>query len=263
MANGEGNCRGLVLRSTDIGDHDKLLTVLTAERGKLTICAKGAHSLKSKYMPVSQQFIYGDYTFREKGEGRWLKEGSIVESFFSVRAELTRLAAASYMMGVAEVIALEEEPDPELLRLCLNSLHLLAADKYPVSQVKAVFELSAVSGAGFAPDLGSCADCGKRTPYPAVFDLAGGVVFCSDCVKKREQAARFGETEEGYSVPSDLTPGVADALRHILSGAGNPFAFRLPEEELRLLCDICERYLLLQLDMNFKTLDFYHEVTAS
>ncbi|MBQ2118484.1 MAG: hypothetical protein II192_05460, partial [Clostridia bacterium] len=85
----------------------------------------------------------------------------------------------------------------------------------------------------------------------------------SDCVKKREQAARFGETEEGYSVPSTLTPGVADALRHILSGAENPFAFRLPEEDLRLLCDICERYLLLQLDMTFKTLDFYHEVTAS
>ncbi len=263
MPNGEGSCRGLVLRSTDLGDHDKLLTVLTAERGKLTICAKGAHSLKSKYMPVSQQFIYGDYTFRETGEGRWLKDGSIVESFFAVRAELTRLAAASYLMAVAEVLALEEEPDPELLRLSLNSLYLLTSDKRPVAQVKAVFELAAVSGAGFAPDLVFCADCGKKAPYPAALDLAGGVVYCADCLKKREQAAQFGEGREEYTALSSLTPGVTDALRHVLSGGGNPFAFRLPEEELRQFAAICERYLLYQLDIGFKTLDFYHEVTSS
>ena len=40
-------------------------------------------------------------------------------------------------------------------------------------------------------------------------------------------------------------------------------AFRLPEEELRQFAAICERYLLYQLDIGFKTLDFYHEVTSS
>ena len=41
------------------------------------------------------------------------------------------------------------------------------------------------------------------------------------------------------------------------------FGFSFPEEELRQLSGICERYLLYQLDISFKTLDFYHEVTSS
>ena len=40
----------------------------------------------------------------------------------------------------------------------------------------------------------------------------------------------------------------------------NPFSFRLPEDEENALADICEKYLLAQLDCGFKTLSFYHEV---
>ena len=35
------NCRGLIIRSNEYKDKDRLLSVLTADRGLITICAKG------------------------------------------------------------------------------------------------------------------------------------------------------------------------------------------------------------------------------
>ena len=40
--------KGLVLGDIVWGEHDKLMTVLTAEHGKITVVLKGGSSLKSK-----------------------------------------------------------------------------------------------------------------------------------------------------------------------------------------------------------------------
>ena len=35
------NCRGLIIRSSEYKEKDRLLSVLTADRGLITVCAKG------------------------------------------------------------------------------------------------------------------------------------------------------------------------------------------------------------------------------
>ena len=67
-----GAIDGLVLREIPTGENDKLLTVLTAEQGKIRICAKGVRSMKSKLMPLCRLFTYGNFEFYEKNGMRWL-----------------------------------------------------------------------------------------------------------------------------------------------------------------------------------------------
>ena len=50
--------KGLVLRETQIGDYDKIMTVLTAEYGKLSVFARGAKRLKSPLFVNTQLFPY-------------------------------------------------------------------------------------------------------------------------------------------------------------------------------------------------------------
>ena len=58
--------RGLVLRDTDRNDSDKLLTVLTSERGRITVMAKGASSIKSRALSGTQLFTYSEMELYEK-----------------------------------------------------------------------------------------------------------------------------------------------------------------------------------------------------
>ena len=48
----------LVIREVPYGESDKLLTLLTAEYGRVNVMAKGAKSLRSKLMTASQLFTW-------------------------------------------------------------------------------------------------------------------------------------------------------------------------------------------------------------
>ena len=254
MAKTGESCRGLVLRSTDVSDNDKLLTLLTAEYGKITVSAKGARSLKSRYMPVSQQFAYGEYTFSSKNGYKWLTDASLTESFFSLRSDLVRLALACYVVSVTEQLALDDQPDNDLLRLTLNTLYMLCEGKRSINPIKSVFELAAVSCGGFTPEVDFCGNCSVENGL-SYLDTVGGVCLCSNCATRL-----FPEGVPVSVLPVDLT--VLEAIRFITSPVSkNVFSFRLPDEYERELSHISEAYLLAQLDCGFKTLSFYHEVS--
>ena len=51
----------LVLRSIDVGDYDRLLTLLTPENGQISVMAKGVRSKKSLLSAVTQPYIYANF----------------------------------------------------------------------------------------------------------------------------------------------------------------------------------------------------------
>ena len=53
---------GIVLKETPIGDYDKIMTVLTAEHGRLSVFARGAKRLKSPLFTATQVFSYSEMT---------------------------------------------------------------------------------------------------------------------------------------------------------------------------------------------------------
>ena len=68
---------GLVLRVSDREDNDKLMTVLTPDRGQITLIAKGARSVHSKMLPLVQPYTYANMEIYEKnGSVGWLRAGS-------------------------------------------------------------------------------------------------------------------------------------------------------------------------------------------
>ena len=60
---------GLVLRETVTRDADKILTVLTPDRGRLSVIARGARRKGSRVAAACQLLAYSEMTLYEKG--RW------------------------------------------------------------------------------------------------------------------------------------------------------------------------------------------------
>ena len=54
---------GVVVRVRDMGDHDRYLSILTAERGRITLLSKGSRSMRGPQMAVSQMFGYSNFEY--------------------------------------------------------------------------------------------------------------------------------------------------------------------------------------------------------
>ena len=58
MAAEELEVEGLVIREAQMGEADEVLTILTADHGKITVSGKGVRSLRSKHAASVQLFSY-------------------------------------------------------------------------------------------------------------------------------------------------------------------------------------------------------------
>ena len=243
--------KALVLREVDYRESDKILTLLTQEQGKLTVSARGCRKKGSAIAAGCQLLAWSEMVLYDY-HGKWsVKEAAAERLFQGVRDDLERLSLGCYFAEVAEVLALEGIPSPELLSLSLNSLHALdRMGEKPLPLVKTAFEWRSMCLAGYEPLVEGCAVCGADPPAEARFHLREGVLHCAAC------RDRVGE---GISMP--LNGQALAALRHIVLGDPKRlFSFRLEGEGLRQLEDAGEAYLHTQLERGFRTLDFYKQI---
>ena len=160
--------QGLVLRETNYKEADKILTVLTREGGKRTVKARGCRRRDSRVAASAQLLVYSEMTLFEYRDFWSMDEASSLEQFWGVRADVEKLALASYFAEVMEAVAEEGRSDPALLSLILNSLYALDKLQKPLPLVKAAFELRLMCLAGYEPLLDACAVCGVPAPEGAL-----------------------------------------------------------------------------------------------
>ena len=245
------NTKGLVLREVPYKETSKILTVLTADAGRITVSAKGARRKGSKTAAATQLLCFSDMTLSENRDRYTLTEARPIEMFEGLRYDLEKLALGSYFAQVLETVSDEDMQSPAILSLGLNALYVLSENKYPEKLIKPAFEMRLMALAGFAPVLDGCGVCGRDDPVNPRLDTEGGTVRCRDC---REEKGFASET-----VP--LCAGSLDALRHIITcDSKKVFSFSLGEDAAKKLYKAAESYLKTQLDRGFPALDYYNSV---
>ena len=244
--------QGIVLREVNYKESDKILTVLTRDLGKLTVKARGCRRKNSPLAAASQLLVYSELTLFEYRDYWSMDQGDSLEQFWGVRQDVEKLALGSYFAEVMEAVAEEGRPDPALLSLILNCLHALDQMDLPLGLIKTAFEWKTMALAGYEPMLDACAVCGVPEPEEPRLHLREGVLHCARC---------RGGVGDGVSMPLD-GPSLA-AMRHVVMGDPKRlFSFRLDAPAQKKMSDVCEAFLLTQLERGFGTLDFYKRITA-
>lgn len=254
---------GLVLREVALGEHDKLLTILTPADGRITVSAKGARSARSKIGSATKLFTYANFEVYKKGESRYIKDASITEPFFGLSEDIEKMALASYICEVASDITGEGVSSVDIMRMTLNSFYAISKGLYPLPIIKAVYEIRAAGFSGYVPDLDGCAICSEQITKSGMLDVMNGCIYCEKCADKHLKAAE----KEMYEHPElaerivycRLTTNTVAALRYALfSPSTKMFSFDLTEkDELSFFTHACEKYLLHHLERDFNTLNFY------
>ena len=237
--------RGLILREAKYKESDKILTILTETEGKITAKARGvarcAASLGGDAASVfSEMTLFGN-------KGYWtINEATTVEQFRGLRKDIERLALGSYIAELLEAVSDEDCPEPEILQLGLNSLYALASGTHPQELVKAAFELRLMCLPATDPSLRAA-----RTAQKWRWSLA------TSSLPTANSTARTARDRTACL----LDGAVIKAMRYIVDAEPKRiFSFRLDAEALKRLGQVCEAYLLYELDRGFASLDYYKKV---
>jgi DNA repair protein RecO (recombination protein O) len=173
--------QALVLTTIDYGDADRLVTLFTRGRGKLTAFAAGARKSKRRFAGALQPFtLIRAQLVERRGDTFRLDQADIRCVFHRIREELTLIARALYCVELCRELVRDREPHPELFSLLLEYLEKLDQKEAGPSSLIA-FELSALAHAGLMPRLDRCTLCGADPGESPRFDPEHGGAVCDSC----------------------------------------------------------------------------------
>ncbi len=238
---------GVVIKISVTGESDRIVWVLTRDRGIIRAFAKGARGTKNRLHGGTSLFAYCSFSFSEKNNVYNVSEALVKEIFFDLRKTMETLTLAQYFCEVMLKVVPEKCEEEVYLRLLLNSFYFLCRDDKPVLLVKAVFELRTAASAGYMPALIACEACGEYETDTMYFNCSEGLLYCKSCGRK-------------MAVP-ELPLSVVSAMRHIcFSDFSRIFSFELNCDSLEKLSRITEMYLCTVFEQSFKLLDYFKDI---
>lgn len=236
--------KGIVLKQSNYGEADRMLTVFTAEYGIIKVAARGVRRMNSRRSAAAQFLCYSDFElFMSKSEVATANNITVIDVFYPAQEDIAVLSLFTYISDLVIAGLGFSNPDERVLSLFLNTLYMCAYKKYNLSMAKTVFELRFMAYMGYVPMIAHCICCGG-TDNIKHFDINGGVV-CAEC---RSQAGKC----------IDMPEDVYHALCYILAAENKKmFAFKASEAVIRGVSKISEKYIETHLDKNFSSLQYF------
>jgi len=236
----------IILRRINIGETDRIVTLYTREKGKLSSIAKGARRHLSKLAGATELFTYGKYFLASGRDLDIITQTEVKESFPEIRKNLDRIAHAAYICEMVNIFVEEREANYGIFDTLLSALYLLESGVDP-KVVARYFELNLMSMMGYRPELDQCIRCSAHPSGDGMyFSPSMGGRVCKEC----------------GPLPDDvihLNKETADAMRILL--AAEPGVLRMlefSEEVKQELFKIIHLYIRYRTGRDLKSLEFIH-----
>lgn len=243
------NTDAIVLRHSDLGEADRLLWLLTPQRGVLRATARGARKPGSKLGGHLDLLCHVRLSMREGRELHSVSQADTLDAYRPMRLDIGRLSRGLYMSELAQRVSVEDVPAPAVFRLLVNALEWLATTDAPDTLVR-WFALRLLTITGFKPEFGACAECGDvLEPADHVFSSERGGILCPVC------------RSQGSDVLHPASMGSIKVLRH-LARSDFPAAasLNIGEEERRQIERILRAHTGTVLDRGVRSTAFLDEV---
>ncbi len=193
----------VVLRSIRFGEADRILHVYTPHRGRVSAIAKGVRRARSRFGGRLEPFFRLRLELHEgRGEILTVTGAHTMDGYPRLREDAHALDAAARACDAVGRLFETSEPHSGVFNLLCRKLALLDEQAGGTGQSVSgragalQFRLKLLHAAGFAPQLGACAQCGEPEHLVGFSGAAGGVV-CGAC-----EAGSFplGEDAHGFMV---------------------------------------------------------------
>ena len=230
---------GIVIAENNMGDFDKMLTILTPNLGKIGCSARGARRPKSLLLSGTQFLCFGEYMLFNGGETYSLNSCETIELFYNIRTDLDKLTYASYITKIVSDVTTENQNSYNTLKLFLNTLYTISETDKDLEFITSVFKLRMLKILGFLPNVNCCTICGAKEEITH-FSIIDNGIKCKNCSKQDTGAIEI----------SDPT---LNALKYIMKADPKKiFSFYLSENCLKELELVSRIYLNEKLEKEYK-----------
>ena len=171
-----------------LGEADRIVTILTAQHGKVRAVAKGVRRTKSRMGGRVEPLSHVALLCWSGRELDIVSQAESLDTFRTIREDLARLGPATTILEIADQVAEQHAPATELFAMVLGALKSLDAAASPL--LLGAFCLKLLAVEGVSPVVDACARCGSDGPLVA-FDLAEGGLLCSNCRRGHAVSERF------------------------------------------------------------------------
>ncbi len=223
-------CEGLTLRKASIGEADLVVTIFTADRGKVRAVGKGARRSSSKLVGHLEPLTLARMSMARGRELDIVSQAEVLDGFASVKSDLTVMTRGLYVAELLDGFGSEDSPSPALFRLAVSVLRALPLAAEPESPLR-YFEFHLLRLTGMLPELYHCVECRREVePDSHRFSINLGGVLCPGCTPLEAQVRPLslramkvlrmmhrGNLADASSLT--LNPHLASELKSILSGA--------------------------------------------
>jgi DNA repair protein RecO (recombination protein O) len=183
---------GIVIRSMDYGEGNKIITILTKSYGKMSVMARGAKKVKSRQSAITQLFTYGEFIFYKTGSMGTLNHGEIIEAYHELREDIHKTAYCSYLMELTDRMLGDQDRCEFVFDQLKAALDAMKEDKDPQILIH-IYEMKMLGIAGYMPDLQQCVSCGSSDGDMMLSAMLGGIL-CRRCWNRDPQAIALPET---------------------------------------------------------------------
>lgn len=167
----------IVVKATQSGENDKMLTLLSPECGKLSVIAKGVRSLKHKSKSACAPLCYSSFVLKRIKDGFYsLVSAELSESFRTLSEDVVLLSYGAYFAALCEMCVQRGSEANEEVRLLLNTLYVLCRRADAAALIKSVFEFKLMELCGIVPEFSSLCPCGDNGAY---FSVSDGEIRCN------------------------------------------------------------------------------------
>ncbi len=180
--------QAIILNRYDYSETSLIVNFFTREFGKVKCLVRGARKKNSSYEGQFSLFSYNRIVYYEKARSNFsiLSECEMEEYFAPLRADLKRMAYASYFVELVSMVTRLANRDAAVFDTLLHSLRALCKEDEEL--VARTFEIKVLSTTGFMPRIQKCVVCGKRIYGTSGFSHIFGGTLCGGCLSMDSEA---------------------------------------------------------------------------
>ncbi len=171
----------IMLRAVDYGENDKILTLLSAEEGRITAGIKGVKKAGAKLKFAAQPFCFAEYVLAQNGNRYTVVQASECESFYELRTDINRYYAACAVCEAALALTYEGDMEKSVFGDSVRALSDMCRGDEGLALIS--YLLKALRRSGYGVRLDDCTECGSNllSADKLRFDMDIGCFTCWDC----------------------------------------------------------------------------------
>lgn len=231
--------KGIILLENNMGDYDKMLTMLTPGLGKIGCHAKGARRPKSSLMAGTQFLCFGEYLLFKGSNTYNINSCEPIEIFYNIRIDYDKLNYVAQIIKIVCDVTNENDNSYRILQLLLNTLYTISELEKNLDLVLAIFKIRLLSILGFTPNIDRCKNCEEEMNIK-YFSIKDDGIKCGACGKIDKSAIEISE-------------GTLTAIRYIIKApAKKLYSFNVSESCIKELKLISKIYLNEKIEKEYK-----------